>query len=97
MDLGSIIAILGVVGILSYVWKDFIRNFFCGLVVKLHPRISVGDWFSAGRFGPKGRIKEFGIKYTYCETEDGKEILYENETIFNAKWIEKGKEKEEAS
>jgi len=90
MDLGSAIALLGIVGIFTYIIRDLVRNFFCGLVIKLHPEIQPGDWVKVGRFGPKARIKKFGVKFCYCETEEGEELLYENETIFSAKWIEKG-------
>jgi len=97
MDAWSIIALLGLFGIFSYILKDLIRNFFCGIVIKLHPEISEGDWIVAGRFGPRAKIKKFGVKYTYCETEEGEELLYENETLFNAKWIKKDGKKKEAS
>jgi len=94
MDLGSAIALLGIIGIFSYILKDLIRNSLEGLVIKFHPELSVEEWITPGRFGPTAKIERFGVKYTYAVDEDGREVMYENQTIYDAPWIVKGKAEE---
>jgi len=95
MDIYSLIASLGLFGIFSFIFKDLLKNFFCGLVIRFHPAINVGDWIKCGRWTPAMRVERIGVKYTYGVDEDGNEVIQENESIFTASWIKKGEPSDE--
>jgi small conductance mechanosensitive channel len=79
---GAVVGTLSVLGLVAgLVFKDWVADFFPGMMLCLHPRFKAGDLVQVGEY--EGRIVRITPHATVLMTSDGEEVRMPNAFVFD--------------
>ena len=62
-------------------------NFISGIIILLDRSVTLGDYVELGENGPKGTVRQLGLRSTTLETFDGKDIVVPNEKFITETFV----------
>lgn len=66
---------------IGFAMRDFLMNFFAGIVILLQKQFTIGDWIKIG--GTMGIIEKIQSRYTVVKNFDGTRVIIPNADLFS--------------
>ncbi len=87
IDLSSFALIGGAVGVgIGFGLQNIFSNFFSGIILLLEKTLKEGDFIDLPS-GPRGRVREIGLRYTRITTNDEVDVIVPNSEFINGRVI----------
>ncbi len=87
IDLSSFALIGGAVGVgIGFGLQNIFSNFFSGIILLLEKTLKEGDFVDLPS-GPRGRVREIGLRYTRITTNDEVDVIVPNSEFINGRVI----------
>jgi small-conductance mechanosensitive channel len=79
---GAVVGALGLLGLVAgFAFKDWVANYFPGMMLGLHPPFKAGDLVQVGAY--EGRVVRITPRATVLMTTDGEEVRIPNGFLFH--------------
>ena len=87
IDLSSFALIGGAVGVgIGFGLQNIFSNFFSGIILLLEKTLKEGDFVDLPS-GPRGRVREIGLRFTRITTNDEVDVIVPNSEFINGRVI----------
>ena len=87
IDLSSFALIGGAVGVgIGFGLQNIFSNFFSGIILLLEKTLKEGDFIDLPS-GPRGRVREIGLRYTRVTTNDEVDVIVPNSEFINGRVV----------
>ncbi len=87
IDLSSFALIGGAVGVgIGFGLQNIFSNFFSGIILLLEKTLKEGDFVDLPS-GPRGRVREIGLRYTRITTNDEVDVIVPNSEFINGRVV----------
>ena len=87
IDLSSFALIGGAIGVgIGFGLQNIFSNFFSGIILLLEKTLKEGDFVDL-QSGPRGHVREIGLRYTRITTNDEVDVIVPNSEFINGRVI----------
>ncbi|MEO8837059.1 MAG: mechanosensitive ion channel domain-containing protein [Caldimonas sp.] len=87
IDLSSFALIGGAIGVgIGFGLQNIFSNFFSGIILLLEKTLKEGDFVDLPS-GPRGRVREIGLRYTRITTNDEVDVIVPNSEFINGRVV----------